>query len=643
MTRHSQKLTAGGILIALGIIYGDIGTSPLYVLKAIVGIQPISTELVLGGLSCIFWTLTLQTTLKYVALTLEADNRGEGGIFALYALVRRRSPWLIVPAIIGGSALLADGMITPPISVSSAIEGLRLIYPDIPTIPIVILILTILFAAQQFGTRIVGKSFGPVMVVWFSTLAILGANYIAKYPEVLNAINPVHAFQLLFEYPGGFWLLGAVFLCTTGAEALYSDLGHCGRRNIRVSWLFVKTSLLLNYFGQGAWLLMHNTEPLGDRNPFYSLMPEWFLVPGIVLATVAAVIASQALISGSFTLITEATRLFLFPKVRVIYPTNIMGQLYVPFVNGALLVGCIGVVLYFRESSNMEAAYGMAITITMIMTTILLASHLASLAVSRVIISLFLLIYIPIEASFLMANLIKFSHGGWVTLIIGGLTAFVMWVWYRGSQMKRRYTEFTDMKSCLSMLADLSSDNSIDKYATHLVYMTESLSPAKIEKKIAYSLFQKHPKRADVYWFIHVDVLDEPFALEYKVTELIPKVAFRIDFQIGFRVEPGINLLFRKVIEAMAEKGEVDIISRYASLQKYQIPGDFRFVVIKKILSNENMLPFWDKLIIEFYFFFKKYLSLKESDSFGLDTSFVTTESVPIFIAPRRECELKRI
>ena len=352
---HSQNITPAGLLVALGIIYGDIGTSPLYVLKAVAGTEAISEELVLGALSCIFWTLTLLTTFKYVLLTLRADNRGEGGIFALYALVRKNARWLLIPGIIGGSALLADGIITPPISVSSAVEGLRKIYPEIPTVPIVLFIITALFSVQHFGTRAVGRSFGPIMLGWFSMLSVLGLWWISANPSIIKALNPAHALQLLFFHENGFWVLGAVFLCTTGAEALYSDLGHCGRGNIQVSWGFVKTALILNYLGQGAWMLTHSGELLGDRNPFFEVMPPWFLIPGIVIATLATIIASQALISGSFTLATEAMRLSVVPKAKVVYPSELKGQIYVPAVNLLLFIGCVLVVLYFRESSNMEA------------------------------------------------------------------------------------------------------------------------------------------------------------------------------------------------------------------------------------------------------------------------------------------------
>jgi KUP system potassium uptake protein len=631
------------LLVTLGIIYGDIGTSPLYVMKAIVGKQPINSDVVLGGLSCIFWTLSIQTTFKYVLLTLRADNKGEGGIFSLYALVRRtKLKWLIWPAVIGGAALLADGIITPPISVASAIEGLRIYNPDIPTVPIVIAILTALFIIQQFGTKFVGQFFGPMMFIWFSMIGIVGFSNLIHHVSVLKAINPYYAFNLITQYPGGFWLLGAVFLCTTGAEALYSDLGHCGRKNIRITWAFVKTMLLLNYFGQAAWLMGNEGSLLRDKNPFYEMMPSWFLLPGIIIATAAAIVASQALISGSFTLINEAIRLNFWPKVRVVYPTDLRGQLYVPSVNWMLLIGCIGITLFFRESSGMEAAYGLAIIITMISTTTLLMYYLYLHRVSRVIIVSLLVLFLTVEFSFLIANLDKFPHGGWLTLLIALTLIGLMWGWYEARKIRNRFVEFVKLKEYLILLRDLSHDFSIPKYATHLVYLTSANMIEEIEAKVIYSILQKQPKRADMYWFVHVDVMDEPYTMEYKVTELIKGNIIRIDFRLGFRIEPRINLMFRKVVMDMVKNFEVDITSRYESLGRKNLIGDFRFVVMEKFISYENELPFYEKIILDLYFFFKG-ISLSEERAFGLDTSSVTVEKVPLIVNPVGEVNLKRI
>ncbi|GAA4460390.1 KUP/HAK/KT family potassium transporter [Nibrella saemangeumensis] len=641
--QQMDRVTAGGLLVAMGIIFGDIGTSPLYVLTAILGpTQVIQQDAVRGALSCIFWTLTLQTTVKYVILILRADNRGEGGIFALFALVRRHARWLTVPAIIGGSALLADGIITPPISVSSAIEGLRILYPDIPTVPIVIAILTILFLVQAFGTSVVGTTFGPIMLVWFTMLATLGISQIVVAPSVLAAINPYYAWWLLSEYPGGFWLLGSVFLCTTGAEALYSDLGHCGRGNIRVSWVFVKTCLLLNYFGQGAWLTTIAGESLGDRRPFYAIMPEWFVIFGVAVATAATVIASQALISGSFTLISEAIRLNFWPKVRLRYPTVKKGQLFVPSVNMLLWAGCVGIVLYFRESSNMEAAYGLAITLTMLMTTLLMAYYLYVKKFSAWAVLLFLIVYLGIEGSFLIANLSKFPHGGWVSLVIGAAIASVMYIWLQAFYIKLRLTEYVRIDQYIQAIKELSRDISIPKYATHLVFMSNAARQAEIESKTIYSIFQKRPKRADIYWFVHVDTTDDPYTMEYKVNTIAPDDCYKVTFRLGFRVEQRINLFFRKVIEDMVKNKEVDITSRYESLHRQNVIGDFRFVVLEKFLSFENDLPLKERIIMNLYFFIKGFTT-SEDRWFGLDSSSVKVEKVPLVIRPVENVNLKRL
>jgi KUP system potassium uptake protein len=641
-----KKVTFAGLLVTLGIIYGDIGTSPLYVLKSIVGDNPINSETVLGGLSCIVWTLTLQTTIKYVLITLRADNNGEGGIFALYTLVRRtKKKWLLLPAIVGGSMLLADGIITPPISVSSAIEGLRVFKPEINTVPIVICIIAALFIIQQFGTKFVGRSFGPVMFIWFSMLAVLGIWMIFYNPVVLKALSPYYAFMLLTHHPGSLALLGAVFLCTTGAEALYSDLGHCGRKNVRVSWVFVKSTLILNYFGQGAWLLMnegHKISEFKGGNPFFSMMPEWFYGTGIVIATAAAVIASQALISGSFTLINEAIRLNFWPKVRIKYPTDLKGQIYIPSVNWMLLIGCIGVTLYFRESSNMEAAYGLAIVITMLMTTLLLNYYLILRRTPIWINLLLLFVYISIESLFLVANLGKFMHGGYITLLIATVLILVMWIWYDARKIRNRYVEFVKLKDYIPMLSELSKDRSISKYATHLVYLTSADNKDEIESKIIYSILQKRPKRADVYWFVHVHVTDQPYTMEYKVSELDKNDVIRIDFFLGFRVPTRINLMFRKVVQEMVDKHEVDITSRYESLNRQNVIGDFSFVVLEKYLSNDNELPAYEKVILDIYYFMKP-ITLSEESAFGLDTSSVTVEKVPILISPAKQINLKRL
>ncbi|MCF8323012.1 MAG: KUP/HAK/KT family potassium transporter [Flavobacterium sp.] len=644
---HS-KLTLGGLLVSLGIIYGDIGTSPLYVMKAIIGAYTINADVVLGGLSCVFWTLTLQTTIKYVLITLSADNHGEGGIFALYALVKKtKIKWLIVPAIIGGSALLADGIITPPISVSSAVEGIQTFYPEINTVPIVIGILFLLFTIQQFGTKLVGRFFSPMMLIWFVMLGTLGIVQIVQHPEVLKALNPYYAYNLLSIHPEGFYVLGFVFLCTTGAEALYSDMGHCGRKNIRISWIFVKIALLLNYFGQAAYLINHEGQTLKDiggdnANPFYLVMPDWFQPIGIVIATLAAVIASQALISGSFTLINEAMRLNFWPKVRIKYPSELKGQLYIPSINWLLFFGCVGIVLHFEKSSNMEHAYGLAIILCMIMTTVLLNFYMILKRVKLYFMVPLITIYLIIEFGFLFANITKFAEGGYVTLIIAILLIAIMSIWNNAKKINKSYTKFVKIDDYKKVLVELSNDLSIPKYATHLVYMTNAGRTDEIEEKVMYSILQQRPKRADIYWFVHVNVLNEPYRRDYKVTEITKEDLYRIDFNLGFREPTKINFMFKEVIKDMVQKGEVDITSRYESLNKNNIIGDFKFVLSEKFLSNDSDILWHEKIIMNSYFLIKK-LSLSEERGFGLDSSSVKIEKFPMVLHAPENISLTRI
>jgi KUP system potassium uptake protein len=655
--KSTNKVTAAGLLIALGIIYGDIGTSPLYVFNAIIGNHVISEDLIIGALSCIIWTITLQTTIKYVVLVLRADNRGEGGTFALYALVRRRKRWLVYPAMLGGAALLADGIITPPISITSAIEGLRelpamrmLGQTDNTIVFIVLSILAAFFFLQQFGTASIGRLFGPIMFVWFSMLGVLGVYHLFDDLSIFKAVNPYYAINFVANYPTGFWLLGAVFLCTTGAEALYSDLGHCGRGNIRVSWMYVKSCLLLNYFGQGASLLAHNNgrlitpdvKALLGINAFYDLMPQWFIIPGVVIATTAAIIASQAMISGSFTLISEAIRLNLWPKLKIRYPSEEKGQLFIPGINVMLFLGCVGVVLYFKESGRMEAAYGLAIIVTMITTTILFSNFLVAKRTNAALIYVYLGLFLTIEFAYLAALMVKFTHGGYITMIIGGLMFFIMYIWFRSRRIKNRYVEFVRLEHYVPQIQELSNDKTVPKYATHLVYLTSANNPKEIEHKIIYSILNKKPKRSDIYWFVHVDTLDDPYTSEYKVDHIIPNDIIRVEFRLGFRLEPKINLMFRKVVADLVANKEVNITSRYESLERNNVVGDFQFVVLEKYLSQDNELPFGERVVMKLYFSLKE-ISLSEERGFGLDTANVTVEKFPLIVAPVAGPSIKRV
>lgn len=653
--KQINKVTAAGLLIALGIIYGDIGTSPLYVFNSIIKDRVITKELIWGTLSLIIWTITIQTTIKYVILVLRADNKGEGGIFSLFALVRRRRKWLVIPAMIGGAALLADGIITPPISITSAVEGLKELprFHDLGKDTVVYIVLGIVFLfffTQQFGTSNIGKMFGPVMSIWFGMLAVLGVVHLSDDPSIIQAINPVYGLKFLFTYPEGFWLLGAVFLCTTGAEALYSDLGHCGRGNIRISWIFVKICLLLNYLGQGASLLNHHTGRLMDEatrehagiNAFYDLMPQWFIVPGVIIATTAAIIASQAMVTGSFTLINEAMRLNLWPKMKIKYPSEARGQIFIPGINLLLFLGCTGVVLYFKESARMEAAYGLAIITTMLMTTILFANYMVLHRVRPILIYFFLAYWVLGEVCFLIALMDKFVHGGYITLLIGFMMFTVMYVWYRARKIKNRYVEFVRVEEYVPKLEELSNDLTVSKYATHLVYLTSANNPKEIEHKIIYSILSGKPKRADIYWFIHVDTMDDPYTSEYVVEHIIPNDIIRVEFRLGFRVQPRLNLMFKKVVEDLVANREVNIVSRYESQQKNNIRGDFQFIVMEKFMSQDNELPFMETFVMKLYFWLKE-LSISEERSFGLEQSNVAVEKFPLVVAPVSKLKLKRV
>lgn len=642
--QHSvlSKVSFAGLLITIGIVFGDIGTSPLYVVKAIIsGAHQFDKLLVYGALSCVFWTLTLQTTLKYVIITLRADNHGEGGIFALFALMKKKSTWAAALTMIGGSALLADGVITPSITVTSSIEGLQLINPHIPVLPVVLVIITALFFVQQFGTKFIGNSFGPIMVIWFGMLSTLGFVQLTTYPEILNAMNPVYAYDFLTQYPKGFILLGAVFLCTTGAEALYSDLGHCGIKNIRISWIFVKISLLLNYFGQGAWLMNH-PQPVADLNPFYSIMPGWFLFPGILISTAAAVIASQALITGSYTLISEAVSLNFWPKIKVLHPTTIKGQVYIPFVNWLLWVSVCFVVMFFRESSNMEAAYGLSITITMIMTSMLLIHYLYEKKLHYILLGILVLLFGSIEGSFLIANLHKFKNGGWFSIALACVFLLVMLGWFFGRRIKNRHISFVNVNKYLHLFEDLSKDKTIPQIATNLVYIIKANELYQIESKIMYSIFNKQPKRAETYWLLHVNVVDEPDIFSYEVTQFIPGTLIRVDFHLGFKVEPRINLYFKEVLKDMVANGEIKLSSSYESLKKHHLPADFLFVNLDRVMTQDYKLSPWETMIMGIHAF-TRWLSINDVKALGLDSSSVIEEKVPISVERPLSRKIQRI
>lgn len=639
-----KKVTITSLIVALGIIYGDIGTSPLYVLKAIVGTNQISELLVLGGISCIFWTLVLQTTVKYIWLTLKADNEGEGGIFSLYALVQKHSKKLVIPAILGATALLADGIITPPISVASAVEGLSMIkgFENIPTVPIVIVILSLLFFFQRFGTQKVGSAFGPIMVVWFSMLFTLGIVQVFKFPSIIEAVNPKYAIQLLTQYPKGFWLLGAVFLATTGAEALYSDLGHCGKQNIRITWVFVKTCLLVNYMGQAAWVLNNGGDYLIGRNPFFEIVPGWFLIPSIIIATLATIIASQALISGSYTLINEAMNLNFWPRVSVRQPSDTKGQIYIPSVNSILWFGCILMILYFKSSTHMEAAYGFSISIAMMMTTILLSYFLIyRLKWNMFFVIAILLLFSTVEISFFIANVSKIKER-WMFLFFELFIFMTMYTWFYARKIINGFTKFIDLGKYIHLIKELSEDDSIPKTATHLIYLTKANSRNEIEEKIIKSIFAKKPKRADVYWFLHINRVQQPHTLTYDVSELMEDKVIKININVGFRIRPRTELYFKKIVQELVANKELNLHSRPDGSTKYNKEPDFKFVVLEKFLSVENEFSVRKGLLLNGYFFLNR-LGISDERAFGLDKSDVKVELIPVVYQSVENIVLQKI
>lgn len=644
-----NRVTIASLLVALGIIYGDIGTSPLYVLKAVVGTREINETLVYGGISLIFWTLVFQTTIKYIILTLRADNQGEGGVFSLYALVRRYGKYLAIPTILGATTLLADGIITPPISVASAIEGLntvggleKIIVPgNTLTIGIVVAIISALFFFQRFGTQKIGKTFGPIMFIWFAMLLIIGAAEIIQYPSVLKALSPHYGYDLLVNYPHGFWLLGAVFLCTTGAEALYSDLGHCGIKNIRITWILVKMSLVINYVGQAAWIMNQGQATLNGRNPFFEMMPHWFLLPGIIIATAATIIASQALISGSYTLISEAMNLNFWPRVTVRQPSNIKGQIYIPSVNIILWVGCVLMILYFKESSHMEAAYGFSITIAMMMTTILLNYYLLfKLKWNHVYVALIIGLFAIVETSFFIANVAKIKER-WMFLFFELFIFLVMYVWYYARKINNRFVKFADLGRFAPQLIALSEDDAIPKFSTHLIYLTKANSRTQVEDKIINSILSKKPKRADVYWFVHINRKEEPYTMSYDVSELVDDKIIKVNINIGFRIQPKTELYFKKIVQDLVTNKELNLHIRPDGSTKYNAEPDFKFVVIEKFLSVENELTLRRGILLNAYFYLKD-LGLSDEKAFGLDKSDVVVEQVPLLYQASPMIELQR-
>lgn len=638
-----HRLSAIGLLITMGIVFGDIGTSPLYVMKAIMCVDGhVGADYVIGAVSCVIWTLTLQTTVKYVIIALRADNKGEGGILALYSLLKSsRRRWLYVVAAIGAAALIADGVITPAMTVTSAIEGLRIFNPEVPVVPVVVVIIVAIFVMQQGGTSKIGRLFGPFMLLWFLMLGVLGVCNIGACPEIWRAFNPVYAVKLLIDYPGWFMILGAVFLCTTGAEALYSDLGHCGRMNISVAWVFVKVMLILNYMGQGAWIISRLGDGIDWRmtNPFYSIMPDWFVGAGVVMSTGAAIIASQALLSGSFTIFSEAINLDFWPRQKIKYPSTLKGQLYLPAVNWSLLFGCLLTVVLFRDSNHMEAAYGLAITVTMLMTTVLLAFYLRAKGVKRWLCAVFVMFFGCLEGAFFVANMFKFAHGGWFTVLIAGIVAIMMVVWRNSTILRSTFIQYRRLADYAGLISDVKHDAEIPKTSCNLVYFTHSPTVDNLESKLIYSIINKVPKRADHYWIIHIEYLDEPDRLDYDVKIVVPETIYFITMRMGFRVAPKVSVYLRQIVEDLVASGDVDLTSSYPSLAARGVPGDFRFVLIHRVFSAASIISRGKERLLRMHEWLRR-LKISDQDAMGLDTSNVTTETVPLILD---SCPARRI
>lgn len=628
-----RRITLAGMLVTVGIVFGDIGTSPLYVMKAIVGVNPgYDADYIIGAISCVIWTLTLQTTVKYVLIALRADNKGEGGILALFALLRRQPRgWLYIVAAVGAAMLVADGVITPAITVTTAVEGLRIVAPSTPVMPVVIGVILLIFMMQRVGTGRIGRCFGPFMLAWFLMLGVLGAVNLPACPEVLKAFNPWYAVKLLVSSPSWFMIMGAVFLCTTGAEALYSDLGHCGRRNITASWMFVKAMLILNYLGQGAWLLTHAREAAGGINPFYAVMPQWMTLAGVAMSTGAAIIASQALLSGSFTIFSEAVNLGFWPRLKIDYPSTEKGQLYVSSVNWCLLAGCLLTVVIFRDSSHIEAAYGLAVTIAMLTTTLLLAFWLRSRGVNMIVVGAFFTFFMTVEGIFFFANMSKFVHGGWFSLMIAAVVGSIMIVWRNSTRRRASFIEYRRMADSAATISAVKADREIPKYASNLVYLSRSGDPSLVESKLLYSIVNKQPKRADHYWFVHIDHVDSPDELSYSVSVVVPETIYVVTMHLGFRVAPRISVYLRQIVEDLVVSGDLDLRSGYPSLRREGIPGDFRFIILHRIFSPTSICGATTALLMRLHDILR-HIGVSDTSAYGLDTSVVTAETVPLII-----------
>ena len=655
-------LSAGMVLVTLGIVYGDIGTSPMYTMKAIIagngGLLTMSTDVVLGALSLIIWTLTLITTVKYVMVAMKADNHNEGGIFALYSLVKKCAKWLIIPAMIGGAALLADGILTPAVTVTTAIEGLRTIPAAHAIIGdnqhivvmITIAILCTLFALQKAGTSTIGKAFGPVMTLWFLFLGAMGVMNMLADISVVRALNPVRGILFLFDgklNAAGLMVLGSVFLCTTGAEALYSDMGHVGKSNIYVSWPFVKVCLILNYLGQGAWIITNHTNEgfnaIKDLNPFFEMLPGQLRPFAVILSALAAIIASQALITGSYSIVSEAIKLDLMPHIKINYPSTTKGQIYIPLVNNIMWVGCIGVVLLFQSSEHMEAAYGLAITVTMLMTSILLYTYLAVIRKRLWAAIPFILFFGAIEAMFFFSSLTKFFHGGYFTVLMATAIFVVMFVWRRGTAVERTQSVYLPVDKYIDQLRSLSHDADYSTLADNLVFLTNDSSFDKLDRDILYSILDKRPKRAKAYYFINISLTDDPNTREFIVNDFGTDFLFKITLRLGFRVNQRINTYLYQIVGDLIKNNQLAPQNhKYSIYKEHSEIGDFRFCLLRKVLAPETDINGFDARCLELKYFIRRICG-SPARWYGLENSNIVFEYVPLFSKVKRGQKLTRI
>ena len=658
---HSHKFSFGMFLVALGIVYGDIGTSPMYVMKSIVegngGIANVDTEFIVGSLSLVIWTITLLTTIKHVLIALRADNHGEGGIFALYSLIRDCGKWLIIPTMIGGCTMLADGVLTPAVTVTTAVEGLRSIEVvnsmlgsgQHLVVVITLVIISALFMIQRSGTSSIGKMFGPVMMLWFLFLGLTGLWLTFGDLTILRALNPYYAIDVLISpnNKAGFLILGSVFLCTTGAEALYTDMGHVGRNNIFISWPFVKICLILNYMGQCVWIIQNQNDPviqaIKDLNPFYVMLPEALRPVAILLSALAAIIASQALISGGYTLVHEAANLDLMPHLNVRYPSDTKGQIYIPFVNNILWLFCALVVLYFRSGSRMENAYGLAITISMLMMTVMFCVYIGVLHKHPVAAVLFGVIFFALEGVFFISSLGKFVVGGYVAIIISLAVLFIMLAWYRGTQVEQAQNTFLNMREHLAAIKNLQNDESIPMCSHNVVYLVKGDDPEKIDRDILYSILDKDPKRANAYWFISVNTTNEPYQKQYEVETFGTDYIFRVSLHLGYKVRPSVNIYLRQVVHDLLATGELPKQHRQHSIYGPSDVGSFKFCLIRKMMPQEGDIDEVDNLLVRSKYAIRRNVG-NPFQWFGLETSNILIEYVPLFLVRRlKDDRLERV